>query len=142
MTKKLNEIEKKELFRTPEGYFNKLPDQLLDKINTSESSTYSIAPVWRWSASIAATILIVLSVNYMLSTNSTEAELSFEDFTDEELVEYLNGNQIQTESLAEALLQEDDWNEIIESSDDVSAYLLEEEILEDISWFEVDTLNI
>ncbi len=142
MTRKLDDIEKKQIFNVPDGYFKSLPDQILSKVDQKEAKTIYFSPILKWSASIAATIALIIAVSIFTNQPSTVPEIAFDEFTDEQLVDYLIESQGTVDLLAEAVLTTDDWEEMVSEADDISAYLMEEDLLNDILIVDSDSLTI
>ncbi|MEM9340671.1 MAG: hypothetical protein AAGA66_18200 [Bacteroidota bacterium] len=140
---KLDDIEKKgQPFKAPDGYFEDLPLRIQHRIQTNASSKVSWygTPAFKWAFSIATIVIVLLSVTFFDSSQSTEdllAEIPEEEllayvdqmsFDEEEILTAFEGD-IQSLDFAESatLNDLDIENESLE--DLMSEYGLEEEYL-------------
>lgn len=123
---------KENIFRTPDGYFDQLPDRIQEKIRREEQED-KVFVLPRWSYAIAASGLILLVAGILFyrqnaqpaSTLASERQVEqlLVSVPDEELISYLQANtEVATVELAlteeeqqELLLQElDNYDVLLE----------------------------
>lgn len=108
---KLEDINKKNIHKVPEGYFDELPQMIQSKIaeqNVITSGTFQRSKAFRYGFQLALPVAILLMVvGYFAFFNNTSAELSPEDMLAEvstdELVDYLEESEITTEEIIEGI---------------------------------------
>lgn len=123
----LGEIPKNNIYKVPEGYFERLPSKIQQRIDASEEKTVLRSinehKFWRLSAGIAASLLIFwLTWHYHLQDFSGQDILS--GIADTELIAYLEQNTWSDEInedqffefllLDEGLHMEEVWRDLIE----------------------------
>jgi hypothetical protein len=135
--KKLEDIDKKQIFEVPEGYFDKLPLRIQERVSKPQSS-FS----WMRSASFrfAVPVLAVLAVAFIwfnpLSKTTIEEEL--ESINETELLAFIQDSEFNSEELEAAfLLDEEDVDALEEnvlgtfdSSEELIDNLLEDYTIE------------
>lgn len=105
--KRLDEIPKKTLFEVPEGYFEKLPGRIQDRISGQEPSRWPIVgPAWgKFGVRYALPMAILVAVGLFILNN--RPELSPEDviagIESDQLVAYLQDTEINTDDLLETV---------------------------------------
>lgn len=110
--KKLEDIPRKNLFEVPEGYFEKLPLRIQERVS---------APVPRFSwASIAVlkyalplVAILVVGIFWIAQRPSATIEEQLSTIQEDQLVAYLNDSDLTTEELTNAVAwSEEDINEL------------------------------
>ena len=101
--KKLEDIPKKEIFKVPEGYFEKLPTIIQSRV-TQQGIEKSWWITYRYSLRLVMPVLIVLAgVIFWLNRSQTEvnAENILASVQTEDLIAYLSDADLTTEELLE-----------------------------------------
>lgn len=134
--KKLNDIDKKQVFEVPEGYFDQLPLRIQKRLETPQRTVaWFQLPVMRYAVPVV--VLMVAGLFWIYSGNkSIEEQLSAID--DSELVAYLQESDLNSEELEEAFqLDEQDVLELqttmfntLESSEEVLEELIDDYTIE------------
>ncbi|GAA5034140.1 hypothetical protein GCM10011506_27200 [Marivirga lumbricoides] len=116
-SKKLKDIEKKEMFQAPEGYFDQLPGRVLERIAAQEKKqTHAkIIPFKSWWWAVAAATLLVVSTFIIISNSRTEATSTdyyalLNGVSSEEIVTYLGETDISIAELEMALASDEGIN--------------------------------
>ncbi|MGD1959947.1 MAG: hypothetical protein ACFB2Y_13895 [Fulvivirga sp.] len=133
MNRKLDKIEKKNIYKVPDDYFNTLPGIIQSKA-LEESKKSSIAwsiPVIKYAV---PALLVVILAGYYAFVNEQEqlksaVELLSEVETDE-LVEYLAYSEITTEEILEIV----ELNEIDFEFENEETDLLNDSDLDDLEY--------
>ncbi|RIW12694.1 hypothetical protein D0X99_18005 [Algoriphagus lacus] len=112
----MNQIPKLKDFEAPEGYFEQLPDQIIDQLKPAKS--------FSWIKYAAAAVLLGLGITWQLDVFQAEPEpLTLEEevnlyidshtWTDEDVLSLAeNPDAVLDEILSEELPAEEDlWNE-------------------------------
>ncbi len=128
--KRLEDIPKKNIFETPEGYFDKLPGiiqaRIAEKENTP-SSAFSFVAVLRYAIPVLAVAIALFFVfrqddlsgnpEELLAAVSTE-ELSYylieSDFSTDELLDNLDLSEVDISALNDEILSPDFDNDLLE----------------------------
>lgn len=101
MKHKLDDIDKKEIFMTPEGYFEDLPLKIQQRIsNESKSRKYSIPS---WSLAFAASISLIITFIFILPKSGPNAEELLADIPQDELMAYLDQIDIDEYDIASVI---------------------------------------
>jgi hypothetical protein len=124
---KLEEIEKKNIFEIPEGYFDALPMAIQKRIENKEQKTFSL-PSFSFSFKYAFPLLFVtiatvfIYKSYYSSTSTTNllegvntetlvAYLSESEITEEEIIKSVNHAQFDFQSAPANSLETIDFEE-------------------------------
>jgi hypothetical protein len=124
---KLEEIEKKNIFEVPEGYFDALPMAIQKRIENKEQKTFSL-PSFSFSFEYAFPLLFVtiatvfIYKSYYSSTSTTNllegvntetlvAYLSESEITEEEIIKSVNHAQFDFQSAPANSLETIDFEE-------------------------------
>ena len=115
-SKQLEDIEKREMFQAPQGYFDQLPDKVFERIAAEEEKKRASTKVvsfhrW-WLAAAAATVLLV-STFILIPNNRTEATDYYallNEVSSEEIVAYLGETDISIAELEMALANDEEIN--------------------------------
>lgn len=120
----LNDIKPsgKEEFSVPDGYFEKLPHRVMDRIHAEEEAPVSI---WKWLAGpvlklgLGALALMAVTVYIINQDELKSGALSLEDYSNVTYsIEELQMAGIDEDEVISALLYEDIETEYQEISDD------------------------
>ena len=116
--KKLEDIPKREIFKVPEGYFEKLPAIIQSRV-TQQRAEKGWWIRYRYSFRLAMPVLIILAgVIFWLNRaqNDQNAENILASVQTEDLIAYLNDADLTTEELLEHVeLNNEEVNNIEES---------------------------
>jgi hypothetical protein len=132
--KKLEDIPKKELYKAPDGYFDKLPGIIQARVAKPEPK-----PLWVPALKFALPVLALVTVGIFWFSNPTVQSLENElaNIETEQLVAYLDTNEVAWEDLeADKEWSEDELLELEEqvystfTTDESELDLLENEILD------------
>lgn len=128
--KRLDEIPKKTLFEVPEGYFEKLPGRIQDRISKPEPTV-----AWgRLAVRYALPLVVLGAAAVFFLTN--RPELSPEDVIasvdSEQLVAYLEDTEINTDDLLETVTLDASELELLEM-DALSDLVMDETIMEELN---------
>ena len=131
----LHKIEKKEVFSTPDNYFEKLPGQLQDKINARiKPKKYWVADYKIALAAASIFVFIFVGIRYFSSTTSVPTkEIATSEMVREFDTLYLASadeielaDQLDDESLESASQQIEAGSEI--STSEIEDYLISDNI--------------
>jgi hypothetical protein len=105
---KLEDLEKKNVLQAPEGYFDELSGNISSKIKNSKSQktivfTPSKQIVWSMAASIAL-LLVSWLVFRSTNTNESSAEDLLANISDQEIIGYLEYEDLSSFDLSERVL--------------------------------------
>ncbi|MBL7856548.1 MAG: hypothetical protein JNM57_02575 [Cyclobacteriaceae bacterium] len=113
--KKLEEIPKKEIFTVPEGYFDKLPGIIQSRI-TDNSKRKMERPAFFYALRYAVAVVllfIVAVVWFSRNQDPADAESLLSSIQTEDLIAYLNDEDVSTDEMLEAVgFSEADLEEI------------------------------
>lgn len=102
--KKLEDIPKKEVFNTPDGYFDSLPTRIQSRIQEKNGGRESRRVFQTgWKLALPAVVLMAMGVFWFTSgdqLNDAESVLASVETTD--LVAYLDDSELSVEELIEA----------------------------------------
>lgn len=102
--KKLEDIPKKQVFTTPEGYFDKLPGVIQSRIQAESTKGWSLS--WSMSLKLALpTVVIALALVLWLRPESQNIEEQLSMIDTEQLTFYLDELDVTTDDLATEI----DW---------------------------------
>jgi hypothetical protein len=135
--RKLEDIPKKDIFGTPEGYFEKLPSTIQARVSEKNSSL-SESPFYRFKLQYVLPVVLLLAaavywfespsesnnVDELLASVKTEeliAYLSESDMTTEDLIDHLSSEgmttDIDTEDADEQLLDSIELENVFDDTD-------------------------
>jgi hypothetical protein len=101
--KKLEDIPKKEVFNTPEDYFDSLPTRIQARIAEKDERTahaFTFHPALKLG--IAAMVVVAIGIFWFSPSNQADAESILAAVDTEDLVAYLSESDISTEEVIEA----------------------------------------
>jgi len=101
--RKLEDIPKKDIFTTPEGYFDKLPGMIEARV--AKKTKTSISPAFAFSLKYALPVVVFLAAGifwYTQSNSSTDVDRLLSVVQTEDLVAYLNDSDMSTEEVIES----------------------------------------
>jgi hypothetical protein len=102
--KKLEDISKENIFRVPDGYFEKLPGVIQARVAKPEPKNW-FAPAFRFAMPVVALVLALAIWFTSQQGNSMEEQLN--EIQTEELMAYLEESDLS----ADVLTEEIDWSE-------------------------------
>ncbi|MFN4147029.1 MAG: hypothetical protein ACK4GN_14485 [Runella sp.] len=122
---RLEDIPKKEVFETPNGYFEYLPAKIQQQIQArQEEREHRFTVSWSWKrtalASVAASIVAVLTWITFPQKQTSISEDALSHITHEEVVQYLKEKQITQHEIIQYA-----GPEIIETDDEVLIHQLQ-----------------
>lgn len=100
--KRLEDIPKKNLFEVPDGYFEKLPLRIQERVS-------SPTPAFAWFSfsvlkyALPVVVIAVAGVIWLAQSPSLTIEEQLGAIQEEQLVAYLNDSDLTTEELTEAV---------------------------------------
>ncbi len=128
MDSKLSKFDNEKIFFPPDDYFDKMQNAVLENIGNAGKNQHRIIRL-RWMMGIAASLVLILSIVFMMGrTSPKQNALSIED-----IYEYLDENVDMLDDEAITNIAKD-YNMHFDDpyySDDLSEYL--EENIDDIS---------
>ena len=101
----LNDIDKKEPFKAPDGYFESLEDRIMARIEENEASPARGRSVWfqPWYGYAAAAAVALIAVVMIFSPGSVSESASAEDILaeipEEAIIDYLASSSISTDEI-------------------------------------------
>lgn len=121
---KLEDIPKKEIFTTPDGYFDMLPGVIQGRVTKQARTT---RPAWQYSVRYALPAVLFVAAGILWYTRETSAQDILAGVATEELISYLEESEgLSTEELLDTnLLDAEDAQSIeqevynLDLSDDV-----------------------
>lgn len=97
--RKLEEIPKIDIFKAPEGYFDKLPGIIQARVQKPEPT-----PLWRPAFRFALPALVLLVSLYWFWPGSSQSpEVLLASIDDNQLVAYLEENDLNTDELLDGV---------------------------------------
>ena len=99
---KLEDINKDNIFKVPENYFEEFPDRLKERIaETKKSKATPIIPLRRVVQMAAAAVILFFAIYGIKQINDQPATIDqmLSDISTEELINYLVESDISTEEL-------------------------------------------
>lgn len=140
MSRKLEDIDKKNVHKIPDGYFDALPGVIQSRVAAERASSRrpSVAPSLKWAlASIA-----MLAVGYFVFFRSTSPAATPEELLaqveTQQLIDYLAVSDITTEEIIEGL----DPNEVDLVLESTQSDLLNAPDLEELEYFLEDGFEV
>jgi hypothetical protein len=103
---KLSDIPKKDIFKTPEGYFDSLEERISQKISASKEGKvvkFNLSTPWKYT-SLAAAAIITLLVLFLPSviaiySQKTSAEELIAQIASDDLLEYLKTTDLEVDDI-------------------------------------------
>jgi hypothetical protein len=112
MKHRLDDIDKKEQFKVPEGYFEDLPLRIQKRIQ--QESPIKRRRINAWSLAMAASLVIIITYVFFIPNNTPTPEELLAEVSHEELLAYLDEVEIDEYELVSAF---GDNEEIFEFED-------------------------
>lgn len=114
MKYKLDDIEKKELFKVPDRYFEDLPMKIQNRVGSEKQVTErQFIPVW--SLALAACLALFITFVFVFNDNNgTSPEEMLAEISKDELVAYLGQMELDEYEIASAF---DEDLEIFDTED-------------------------
>ena len=98
--KKLDDIPKKNIFEVPDGYFDRLPLKIQAKVETA--TTKHFLSVWNLALRYALPVVIVaVALVYYFKPKSYQTEELLAEISNEHLVAFLSESEINEHELLE-----------------------------------------
>ncbi|WP_425391744.1 hypothetical protein [Ekhidna sp.] len=114
MKYKLDDIDKKEVYKVPNGYFEDLPLKIQTRINKEKNAAIKRS-IPSWSLALAASIILIITFIFILPTNNTSsAEEILASVPQGELLAYLDQIELDEYEIASTI---NDGDEIFEFED-------------------------
>ena len=120
-------------FKVPDGFFERLENSILHKINEKETPVYELFTKRNWIIAIAAVFVIALSipiVNYMNVSTSTIDQVQLETYlieqsnlSEDDIVELLDEEKIQKIEL-ELNVNTNELEEVLLTNSNLEDYLI------------------
>ena len=126
----LNDIEKKNIFRAPENYFEEFPKKMQGIIQMEQVSP-RMQLRWKPVVSLASIVLIALVI-YLIPGKSSDTESFISDFSESEVVEYLANTGYDAETLIISTVSEEDIDALLIKNNPEEEYLFNEMYYDDI----------
>jgi hypothetical protein len=132
--KKLEDIPKKDLFKAPDGYFDKLPGIIQARVAKPESKPMWV-PVLKFALPVVA--LVTVGIFWFTNNNPQTLESELAAIETEQLIAYLDNNEVtwddtemRSDWSADELMELEGW--VYGTFNDTNAELdlLETEILD------------
>lgn len=129
MKHKLDDIDKKEVFKVPDGYFEDLPMQIQKRI--TETPKRQTLRIPSWSLALAASILLLLTFIFIFPNNNPTAEELLAEISQDEIVAYLDLIDLDEYDIASAI--GDEANELnFEDTNVLDGIDLEDQSIDDV----------
>ncbi len=130
MKHKLDNIDKKEVFEVPEGYFEDLPLKIQARIDAEKPKSV-VRSVPSWSLAMAASALFVLAFVFIFSDKESTVDDLLAEVSNEELVAYLDQIDLDEYDIASAF--EDDVDALnLEETNVLDGIDMEDQVLDDV----------
>ena len=133
MSKKLGNIEKKNIYDVPDGYFDQLPAVIQSKAVTKTKIEYRLwtAPATKWALASAFVLVIGYFALFNNEDHSRTPEALLAEVETQQLIDYLTLAEITADETIEDL----DYNEIDFVFDSSPTDLFDDPPLEDLEYF-------
>lgn len=96
--KKLDQIEKKQIFTVPDGYFDQLPLAIQERVSQKRSISWFGVPMLRLALPVVALLVVgIVWFKPFSSSLSIEEELSM--LNESDLIAYLNESDLTSDEL-------------------------------------------
>lgn len=113
MKHKLDDIDKKEVFQVPEGYFEDLPMRIQKRVDSEKPVTrQQFIP--KWGLALASSIALIVTFVFVFNNNGPSPEDMLAEVSQDELVAYLEQMELDEYEIASAF---DEDMEIFETED-------------------------
>ena len=101
--KRLEDIPRKNIFEVPDGYFDRLPNAIQERIAEQKVSRWSFvfSNSWKFALPAVAAVVVVFFVWFKNDPSIVKPEEMLASISSEELVAYLHGSDISLEELLE-----------------------------------------
>lgn len=125
---RLDDIEKKQPFEAPEGYFDNLSDRIMDRIAKEEQTKHVFMQPWMKYA-VAASVALLALVLWVVNAPADEvsAETLLAEVSEEAILDYLADSGVTTDDILE-----------VTSFDEIDVEIIQEETLPE---FDPNTLD-
>ena len=128
--KKIEQIPKKEVFETPEGYFEELPAQIRRKIVANQTYVWYGKPQLKVALVSLVVILGIIFTVDRFSESKFQVQQELSKISDERLINYLESADISLVDITEEIsIDEDIYFKIMEENFTFDSDKIEEEIL-------------
>lgn len=101
----LDDIDKKQGFEVPKGYFEDFPMKIQKRIEKEKTETKSLR-LPSWSLAMAASIVVIVSFVLIFNSNTVTAEDMLAEIAEEDLVAYIGQLEMDEYDLADAFPDE------------------------------------
>jgi hypothetical protein len=132
--KKLEDISKADIFKTPEGYFDKLPGVIQSRIAKENGRSVHPFRFYALRYALPAAVLVAIFFWFMPLSKDTTAEGILASIDTYDLMAYLNDDEFTLDELLDqAVLDEEDANTIqqtVYSIDTTEVSLVLDEIID------------
>lgn len=102
---KLEDIDKQNIFKVPDKYFDQLPTKIQSRINDSKPAIGTLR--WSWPLKIAAPVFAMILLFIFLGKNDQKPMLTSEDYlaqvSTDDLIAYLGNTDIAADEILEGL---------------------------------------
>ncbi|WP_436516699.1 hypothetical protein [Ekhidna sp. To15] len=129
MKYKLDDIEKKETLKVPDGYFEDLPMKIQQRISTETKPQLNRIP--SWSLALAASLLLLVTFVFILPHDDPSPEELLAEIPQNEIAAYLDQIDLDEYDIASAI--GDEANELeFENTDVLDGIDLDDEAIDDV----------
>jgi hypothetical protein len=97
---KLEDIPKKQIFNTPEHYFDKLPSQIQSRVVAGKRDT-GARPFFRYALQYALPLVFIAVIVYFYIRPAPDAVSILATVDTEDIIDYLHDSPLTTEDLLE-----------------------------------------
>lgn len=111
---KLEDIPKKQFFKVPDGYFDKLPTQIQSRIS-NPGTVSGMQPVFRYALQYALPLVVVAAILFYNYSPRPDAESMLVSVETTDLIQYLQESDMTTEDLLDQIDFSGDELEAIEN---------------------------
>ncbi len=112
----IHDIDKKQVFKTPDSYFEELPSIITNRINHTGVKTNIFSASWlKYSVSLASICLLLLAAYWwFFSPQIVNSTQMIAEVSNKEIIEYLQQAEVSTYDLMEAassanVSMQDNW---------------------------------
>jgi hypothetical protein len=134
---KLEDLDRKDIFTTPEGYFDQLPGRIHERMALQETKddrpVYRLVPkrVYYIAASVAVFLIATVLVLREPKETTTSAQNMLAEVSTEAMIEYLEMSDVSVTDITLAedeqqQLLEDQWQHLIIPEEDTNEITTEE----------------
>ncbi len=114
-------------FAVPDGYFDSLSTRILDKTQDKKGFLFHLRPYAKWTIAACFFLVSGLLFRFYNSNHQDGYILEMNKLSDEEIVNYMDANDIQDASLFEASIHIDD-----KTSREAEKYLSDQNLNEEL----------